>query len=79
MLRLADHPGDGNLLQRTLAEFIEGTHPIKNDQTPDVDRLATGVTCIRACALGPRRYLVAGNEDGSIRVWNDSYVCQCCG
>lgn len=76
VLRLAEFSVDGNLLKRTLTELIGGSRSTSEAQCPDIDRLASSVTCIRSCAFGSRRHLVAGDQDGSIRVWDDSYVCQ---
>lgn len=63
---------DGNVNRRDLTEVIAGKSGSRENQETVIDHLPSAVTCMRTVALEKRRYLVAGDEDGSVRVWDDS-------
>jgi hypothetical protein len=60
----------GNVSKERLNSVIQGrTIP---SQGPDVDRLDSPVTCFKLVA--DKEYLVAGDEDGILRIWKTECV-----
>jgi hypothetical protein len=47
------------------------THtPASSNESLSMDRLDAPVTCMRVAGSN-KRYLVAGDEDGAVRIWNE--------
>jgi hypothetical protein len=45
----------------------------KEDEGVSTDRLDSPVTCMRMVEID-KRYLIAGDEDGAVRIWDETYV-----
>lgn len=60
---------DGDITRKSLVALLSGNAAEVVD-VPDVDRLESPVTCMRLIQA-QRRYLVAGDEDGVVRIWDD--------
>jgi hypothetical protein len=61
--------GNGEVTKQRFVDVLSGT--LVPADTPTVDRLASAVTCITI--VQPERglrYLIAGDEDGIVRVWD---------
>lgn len=61
--------GDGDVYRRDLTALF-GATAAESANEPEVDRLASPVTCMRLIHA-QQPYLVAGDEDGAVRIWND--------
>lgn len=69
--RIDEEPGCGNVSRRKLGAELRGDPPDTSDQV-DCDRLESPVTSMRIIRMGSAdaAYLVAGDEDGCVRIWN---------
>ncbi|ORY34903.1 hypothetical protein BCR39DRAFT_515490 [Naematelia encephala] len=61
---------NGNVSKRRLTQILQGKTG-SSDDAMSSDRLDSAVTCVRL-VQGDQRYLLAGDEDGSVRIWNAS-------
>lgn len=64
--------GNGNVTRQPLTDILRNV-PAETDDTVEADRLDSAVTCMRSVKHKHNEaFLVAGDEDGSVRVWSDS-------
>ncbi len=59
----------GNVRKSLLRDVLLGT-PIHDDGDISADRLDSPVTCMKVVTAGRDRYLVAGDDDGVVRIWS---------
>ncbi|KAK8849511.1 hypothetical protein IAR55_004845 [Kwoniella newhampshirensis] len=62
----------GNVYARPLCAMLGDDKTAMSDDTPTVDRLDSPVTCMRIVdgpAGSRKRFVVAGDEDGVVRIW----------
>jgi hypothetical protein len=62
----------GTVTRQSVLDILAGA-TASEESAVESDRLDSPVTCMRIVQLD-KRYLIAGDEDGAVRVWNERCV-----
>lgn len=65
-------PVSGTVSRRSLTDLMKDKTSTPSDDISG-DRLDSSVTCMKVVGL-EKRYLVAGDEDGVVRIWDEKWV-----
>lgn len=70
MNELADTTGNGNVSKRTLLDVLNNRESARGKEQPSMDRLDSPVTALRIIKHHKLDLIVAGDDDGAVRIWN---------